>query len=390
MKKALILGALCGVVIVSILFWQKELFAKISSQFGWNLPSSLVHTPTKPLPYLQYTIPNLRQRTFQTSHISVEKLLATYPTYFSYLFSFQTLDKKMTGVLNVPKEASVSAFPVIILVRGYVPPEIYKSGVGTQPAAAVFAQHGYVTFSLDFFGYGGSDVENPDTWAARFQKPISVVELISSITAQTNFDLPVPNLPSHFSVDPQHMGMWAHSNGGQIALTTLEILPRPIPTTLWAPVTAPFPYSILYFSDEDPDEGKANRLMIAQFERKYDVTQFSLTDFLPYLHEPIQIHQGLQDEAIHFTWSGEFVDKLKKENTWRTEAVANASAAAEVATTTSSETSSPSAQLDPQLHPYLDIFPVTFYTYPDTDHNMRPAWNTVIQRDLDFFNVNLK
>jgi cephalosporin-C deacetylase-like acetyl esterase len=325
----------------------------------------------KPLPLLKYSIPALQKQEYTSSVITVDKLIQEYPEFTSYQFSFVTLGKKMTGQLNVPKVSSAqnsAGFPVIVLVRGYVPLSIYKTGVGTKNAAAVFAKKGYLTVAPDFFGYGESDPENSDTWEARFQKPVEVVELIKSIQAIPN--LQVNNVP--IKMNAQRIGIWAHSNGGQIALTSLEISQQPIPTTLWAPVTAPFPYSILYFTDEESDEGKNSRQWIANFEESYNVFDFSLTQHLDALHGPVQIQQGLNDEAIHFTWSQEFVDKLKAENKKRESAMNSATPSAEV-------TASASAQ----------PIEVTFYSYPGTDHNMRPSWDTAIGRDVEFFSKEL-
>lgn len=30
-----------------------------------------------------------------------------------------------------------------------------------------------------------------------------------------------------------------------------------------------------------------------------------------------------------------------------------------------------------------------FFSYPGADHNLRPSWNEVITRDLEFFKLNL-
>lgn len=311
--------------------------------------------PKKELPLTKYSIANLTQYPYQASGISIQKIINDFPDYTSYQFTYTTLQKTMSGQLNIPKRKnSIGQFPAIILIRGFVPLEIYQTGVGTRSAAEVFAKHGYVTLAPDFFGYGQSASESADLWEARFQKPISVIELIK--TVRTN-----PQLQANVSIDPQRIGIWAHSNGGQIALTTLEITQQPIPTTLWNPVTAPFPYSVLYFSDEDPDEGKAQRLTVAKFEKEYDPFDFSLTQHLDLLRGPLQLHQGLADESIHFTWSQKFADKIKTENKKR-----------QVATDSAAPIN------------------LTFYTYPGTDHNMRPSWNEAIQHDLDFFAKTLK
>ena len=158
-------------------------------------------------------------------------------------------------------------------------------------------------------------------------------------------------------LDTKRLGIWAHSNGGQIALTTLEILNQPIPTSLWAPVTAPFPYSLLFFSDENEDEGKATRKWIAQFEQDYDVYEFSLTQHLDLLQGELQLHHGTLDEAALKSWSDEFVAKVKTENKSR--------------------------QANQQIK-------INYFSYPGADHNLQPGWNTAIQRDIEFFGRKLK
>ena len=43
------------------------------------------------------------------------------------------------------------------------------------------ARNGYITVSLDFLGFGLSDGESKDILEARFEKPISVMDLIESV-----------------------------------------------------------------------------------------------------------------------------------------------------------------------------------------------------------------
>ena len=149
--------------------------------------------------------------------------------------------------------------------------------------------------------------------------------------------------------DPDRIGVWGHSNGGQIALTGLEILGRPVPATLWAPVSKPFPYSVLYYTDDIPDHGKLLRRELAKFEVQYDAEQYSLTNYFNRITGPVQIHQGTADAAVPVSWINTFV--------------------------TSMEASSSSK--------------VNYYTYSGADHNMTPDWNTVVSRDVEFFKTNI-
>jgi dienelactone hydrolase len=334
-----------------------------------NFLSPLV-VKEKKLPLLAFTIPNLTTRDFLASEIKVERILNEQPEYTTFLFSYTTYDHKMTGAMNVPTSLINQSTPVnnpatIIMLRGYVPLEIYQPGVGTKNAAAVLAKNGYVTLAPDFFGYGESEAEPADTWEARFIKPINVVELIKSLETYGVATSLAPNSPV---IKTNNFGIWAHSNGGQIALTTLEILQQPIPASLWAPVTAPFPYSVMFFSDEVEDEGKDMRKYVSLFEQDYDAFDFSLTKHLNLLTGPIQIQQGEADEAIPSVWNDEFIDRLKAENKLRQQKLA----------TTDSAT--PAATLS-KLQPIT----INYFTYAGADHNMKGSWDNAIQKDLEFF-----
>lgn len=342
-------------------------------------------------PLQQYAIPRLAQRTYQPSQITIEEELNSNDDFTSYVFSYQTLGKKMTGQLNVPNSLSDGqSAPVIIMLRGYVPPEIFETGVGTRNGAAYFARNGFITLAPDFFSYGGSDPEPSDTWQARFEKPISVIELIRTVQAQP---IPAPptttigeteNLttsPSTRQITTSAVGLWGHSNGGQIALTTLEILSEPIPTTLWAPVTAPFPYSILFFSDEYPDEGKETRKYVSLFEKEYDIFDFSLTQHLNRLTGPLQLHHGTADEAALKVWSDEFLDKITVENNRRQKL-----RAAQATTSAGLDADA----LEATGNQLVEPIDVTYHIYPGADHNLQPGWDTVVARDLEFFRTYLK
>lgn len=334
-----------------------RLTASSAIAIPWTAPAS-----PKPKPYLEYTIPALQTKQLTTSPITLsDELPSSTPEVVAYRFSYTTLGKTMSGRMTVPKKtSSVLPVPSIVMLRGYVSPEDYQPGVGTQRAAEAFSKAGFITFAPDFFGYGTSDPEPDDSWIARFEKPIVVAELLQSLDAA-----PTLKLPDERIITRGKIGLWGHSNGGQIALTTLEMLQRPIATSLWAPVTAPFPYSILFFSDELPDEGKANRLWIAAFEKDYDVFDFSLTQHLDALHGSLQLHHGTEDDAAPYSWSQEFVAKLKAENKRRQ----------------ATETASDSAKVEP--------ITINFFGYPAANHNLQPGWQTVVDRDISFFTKEL-
>lgn len=279
----------------------------------------------------KYSIENLSQKKFEPVKINIEEVLKEDVNFTSNLISFEVDGKKATGLLNAPKKPGT--YPVIVMARGFVDKEIYETGVGTRRAGEVFAANGFITLAPDFFGYGGSDGESFNVFEARFQTYTTYLTLIKS----------VKNIPEW---DGKNIFLWGHSNGGQIALTALQVTGEAYPTVLWAPVSKPFPYSILYYTDELSDYGKYLRRELANFEEIYDVNLYSIHNYYDKIKAPIQLHQGLADTAVPYAWS----DALEKTLT------------------------------------ELEI-EVNYFKYT-ADHNLNPAWNTVVLRNIEFYRAN--
>jgi fermentation-respiration switch protein FrsA (DUF1100 family) len=338
-------------------------------------PRKATETKIKELPLLQYSIENLAKKEFVAKKpIKIEEIISKNLEQKTYvlLFSYESQGKNISGALNLKISKNSTQEPVVVMIRGFVPLEEYFFGAGTQSAASVLADNGYVTLSPDFLGFGASDSEPVNTWEARFIKVVNVIDLIKTIQAFPEIDLStLPSLPiKKISLDANKIGIWAHSNGGQIAVSTLEVLGSNLPTTLWAPVLAPFPYSILYFTDENADEGKEARKYLSQFEEDYDVFDFSLTKHLDRLNGPIQIQHGTNDDSALVSWTEEFLTKIDLEN--KTREINN------------SATDSSQSALTKKEEIKID-----FFKYPGGDHNLQPNWNEAVEKDLLFFKKNL-
>ncbi|MCJ7804651.1 alpha/beta fold hydrolase [Patescibacteria group bacterium] len=283
----------------------------------------------KPRPLEKYSFENLKKREYQGSEIKLEKVLQEENFYTSWLFSFQSDGKKVTGMLNLPKKQG--QLPVIVMLRGYADDEIYFTGLGTRKAAGVFAENGFITLAPDFLGFGGSDTSSLNILEARFERPITVLNLLASIKSLEK-------------ADPEKIFMWGHSNGGQIALSALEISQKPIPTVLWAPVAKGFPGSVLQYMGGMDDQGLKVKKAIDDFLNLYESKYYSIDQYWQDIKAPLQIHQGTADEYIQTEWTDNFVQTLK--------------------------------DLGKE---------VTYYKYPRNDHNLSRDWDTVVSRDLQFF-----
>jgi dipeptidyl aminopeptidase/acylaminoacyl peptidase len=283
----------------------------------------------QPKPLEKYSFENLRKRPYLGSEIKLEKIIKQEEKYTSWLFSFQSDGKKVTGMLNLPKKEGKR--PVVVMIRGYADDQVYFTGLGTRKGAGVFAENGFITLAPDFLGFGGSDTSSADILEARFERPITVLNLLASIK----------NLPQ---ADSNKIFLWAHSNGGQITLSVLEINQKAIPTVLWAPVTKGFPESVLQYMGEMDDQGLKVKKAIDDFLNLYDSKGFSIDQYWGNIEAPLQVHQGTADEYIHADWTDSFVQTLK------------------------------------------DLGKnITYYKYPRNDHNLSRDWDLVVQRDLEFF-----
>jgi dipeptidyl aminopeptidase/acylaminoacyl peptidase len=288
----------------------------------------------------KYSVENLSSREIKSGDLKIKEVLEEKENFTSYKFEFyfnpdpeNNLTKKTTGMINIPKNNG--SFPLVIMIRGYVDPKNYTTGTGSKNLSYFLAEKGFITIAPDFLGYANSDREASNIFESRFQTYTTVLSLIKSSEKIEKWDR-------------KNIFIWGHSNGGQVSLYVLEVLGTKIPTVLWAPVSKPFPYSVLYYTDESEDKGKFLRKELSKFESRNNVDKFSITSYFDRLNSPILIIQGTSDEAVPEKWSEELFKKLKK--------------------------------LGKE---------VKYETLSGADHNLRPKWNEGANKTLDFFIANL-
>ena len=316
---------LTAIILISIGWWGSDNYKKFLD------PDTSLPTWNKPKPLEKYTIENLSKTDEKPVKINIEDAIFNFEFDPTLEYKKSNDLKKVTGLVNMPESNQSS--PIVILLRGYLDQSIYQTGVGRKRVGEYFRDNGYITLAPDFLGYGGSSVESSNIFETRFQTYTTVLTLLKSIDKG---DFP--------SWDGKNIFIWAHSNGGQIALTTLEVTGGNYPTVLWAPVTEGFPYSILFYTNESDDGGKYIRRELAKFEADYDVDQFNFTKYFDRVNAPIEYHFGTNDDAISTEWRDRFLKKMK-----------------------------------------LPEKEITNYNHIGADHNMNPLWNEAINQSLDFF-----
>lgn len=310
-----------------------------------TVPVKRVEPKEKPL--LAYTFENLKKTTFPKSAIRLGEVMNETSEVITQMFFFDVPIKPnsdrmatVSGVINLPKESGT--YPIIVMFRGYVSEEIYQSGIGTQRVAETLAKHKFITLAPDFLGYGESSPPSIDSFEARFQTYTTALTLFSSLST-LNLSLET-SYSASIQADTNKIGIWAHSNGGHIALSVLAISGSAYPTVLWAPVSKSFPYSILFYTDETDDQGKALRKALSLFENDYNTQDYSPERYYPWIQAPLLICQGSADPEVPVQWSNDLILGLEKNDTV-----------------------------------------VEYKIYPNADHNMLPLWFDAVIDSISFY-----
>ena len=340
--KKLLLGLLFVILFVVVLVESIYIF-----QNQWFRKNIIEEIPVIPRPLLSYTFENLKKTEFPKNQITFGPVTDEDEDSFSQMFYFsipkapeskETL--KVSGLANIPKEGG--EYPVIVMFRGFIPEDIYKPGAGTQPSAKEIVKNGFITLAPDFLGFGESASPSANPFEGRFQTYTTALTLFKSLeTLNSGLE---EFYVGTISADLEKIGIWGHSNGGHIGLSVLAITGETYPTVLWAPVSKSFPYSILYYTDESDDQGKAMRKSLSDFENLYDTHLFSPERYYSRIKSPILINQGTEDQEVPHWWSDELVEILEEND-----------------------------------------IPVTYFTYPGANHNLQPFWSDAVTNTIDFY-----
>jgi fermentation-respiration switch protein FrsA (DUF1100 family) len=142
---------------------------------------------------------------------------------------------------------------------------------------------------------------------------------------------------------------WGHSNGGQVAIQTLEVLGKPVPTVLWAPVSLNFPDSMVNYQRDRASWAD-------EFKRNYPAADFALLSFLHRIAPGTRIllEQGTGDTAVPKSWSDAFAAAVQAEN-----AVREKNGTGKIA--------------------------LRYDVYQNANHNLEPYWNRILPGDAAFW-----
>lgn len=297
-----------------------------------------------------FFILSLRNRDYPGSDIKIEETLENGVNYKRYIASYYSDGLKIFGLLTVPNDALNKQTPAIIFLHGYLPPKEYETTARYVQYQDAFARQGYVTFKPDFRGHGKSEGKAVDS---NFSEAY-VVDTLNAMSSVSRMK----------EVDPKKIGMWGHSNGGNLTLRAVVVSKKIKAAVIWAGVVGSYSdllekyrAKIPWMNNRDSVYDKTATSTVNMLVDKYKTPSenpkfWSLVDPYTYISDisaPIQLHHGKLDESVPFEFSEHLYDALKKQKKT-----------------------------------------VELFTYATSDHNISQDYSLAMERSVEFFDRYLK
>jgi uncharacterized protein len=321
-------------------------------------PPPAVATPAKasgsPTPAPAATQPTLvslaidamRQREYPGSDLVIEQTLAPGSNYRRYIASYQSDGLKIFALLTVPNgPRPATGWPVIVFNHGYIPPTVYRTTERYVAYVDAFARNGYIVFKPDYRGFGSSQ----GTAVSAYYAPDDTVDVLNAVTTMQRYP----------KADPNRIGMWGHSMGGNITLRALVIDPRIKAAVIWAGVNASYRDLLENWhpvgGDRPPPSfsggwpGKVVDRYGAPEQNPAFWDSISPMAYLSDITAPIQLDHGTADTEVPLQFSQNLAQQLTADGK--------------------------TAQL---------------FTYPGSDHNIAQGFTLAMARSVAFFDRYLK
>ncbi len=296
------------------------------------------------------SIQAMRDKKYPGSSLSIESTLSDGLNYHQYIASYKSDGLKIYGLLTVPRTIKPnSGYPAIIFNHGYIPPDQYRTTERYVAYVDYFARAGYVVFKPDFRGNGISE-GSPE---GAYYSPAYTTDVLNALSS----------IKIYKGVNPEKIGMWGHSMGGNITLRSVVINNKDIKAAvIWGGVVGTYDDLLNNWKRKVPFQPSAREMALRNNGRKKIIDEFGMpkenpgfwnsidpTYFLSDINTPIQLDAGEEDEEVPAAFSQQLYEKLKQ--------------------------SGKTAQL---------------YLYPGDDHNISQGFNLAMQRSLEFFDKYLK
>ena len=286
------------------------------------------------------SIAALRAGEYPGGDFTIEETLRNGTNYRQFIASYRSEGLKIYGLLTVPLGAKpADGWPAIVFVHGYIPPREYSTTGNYPTYQAALARGGFITYKPDLRGHGNSEGEPV---SAHYSEKY-VIDTLYAIAYLKNYP----------EADPERIGYWGHSNGGQIGLRAALASPDIKAASFWAGVVGSYVDMFETYNDKIGFlRNAASSTLVTENGRPSANPLFwNKLDPYAYLHEiniPIELQHGTADQSVPVELSERLKEELERAGKT-----------------------------------------VVYHEYPGDDHNISRNVNLAFRRTIDFFNENL-
>ena len=233
-------------------------------------------------------IESLRQREYPGGEFVIEQTLPNGSNFKRYLASYQSEGLKIYGLLTVPEaKKPEGGFPAILFVHGHIPPRMYST-INSYPTYPNYlSRNGFVMFKPDLRGHGNSEGEPS---SAHYSHEY-VVDALNALAY----------LKKHSDVNPERIGYWGHSNGGEIGLRAVLVDEDIEAASFWAGVVGSYEDMFETYIEDIPFLRSENRLTEQYGLPSTTPSFWEKIDPYAYLDEiriPIELQHGSNDKSV--------------------------------------------------------------------------------------------
>lgn len=352
MKKKLILPLTGAIFIFAVIAVYTVFFRGNSASQGSGIIEEFIKTneggPSESKHPME--IEEMRRREYPGSTLVIEQTLSEKTNYKQFIASYKSEGLKIFGLLTIPKgETPKGGWPAIIFNHGFIQPTQYVTTQRYEDYVNGFAKNGYVVFKPDYRGHGNSEGRADGNYFS----PRYTIDVLNALSSIKQFK----------DVNPERIGMWGHSMGGNITMKNLVISKDIKAAVIWAGVVGSYDDILNNWSrarrwrsstQEHRHQGPSRQTFLDEFGSPEDNPDFWQSidpySFLGDISTPIQLHHGTGDTHVPISFSQNFEQVLNNEGK-----------------------------------------SVELFTYEGADHNLSGAsFNTAMRRSIDFFDKYLK
>jgi dipeptidyl aminopeptidase/acylaminoacyl peptidase len=251
---------------------------------------------------LSMAIESLRKQEYPAGDFVIEKTLANGTNYKQFIASYKSEGLKIYGLLTIPlMPKPEKGFSAIVFIHGYIAPNKYST-TGSYPGyQATLAKAGFITFKPDLRGHGQSEGE---AIGAHFSEKY-VIDTLNAIAYLKNYK----------EVDPEKLGYWGHSNGGETGLRVAVISKDIKAYSLWAGVVGSYVDELETYNDKISFMRGSNPLVEEYGLPSKNPEFWNKIDPYAYLNDifaPIQLQHATGDKSVPIELSRHLRDELQR------------------------------------------------------------------------------